>query len=139
MYKYKKVIIKLITLAYIIITLIETIKYLLCDSNVFGFVYLLISAFIIFLLVPTSYNYNRYFSSARISKFIIIFILGVFSSYFLNKIILSLSYVDSSRVFMDSIFVYKNVVKGIIYFLIFIFTLLEFKLDKLLLKNAKKK
>lgn len=139
MYKYKKVIIKIITLLYIIITFIETIKYLLFDSNIFGLIYLLISSFIIFLLVPTSYNYNRYFSGARISKFIIVVILGVFSSYFLNKIVLSLSYVDVSSVYMDSIFLYKNIIKGIVYFLIFVFTCFEFRLDKLLLINNKKK
>ena len=86
--------------------------------------------------VPTSHNYNRYYSSARISKLIIIFILGIFSSYFLNKIV---SYVDSSNVYIDSVFVYKNILKGIIYFFIFVFTLFEFKLDKLLLNNSKKK
>ena len=85
MYKYKKMTIKLIALLYIVITIIETVKYLFSDSNIFGLIYLLISSFIIFLLVPTSHNYNRYYSSARISKLIIIFILGIFSSYFLNK------------------------------------------------------
>lgn len=139
MYKYKKVIIKIITLLYIVITFIETIKYLLCDSNIFGLIYLLISSFIIFLLVPASYNYNRYFSGARISKFILVVILGVFSSYFLNKIVLSLSYVDASGVYMDNIFVYKNIIKGIVYLLIFVLTLFEFRLDKLLLINGKKK
>lgn len=138
MFKYKKMFIRLITLIYIIITIIETIKYLLSDSNIFGLIYLLISSFIIFLLVPTSHNYNRYFSSARISKLILIFILGIFSSYLLNKIILNLSYVDSSNVYIDSVFLYKNILKGIIYFFIFAFTLLEFKLDKLLLNNVKK-
>lgn len=136
MYKYKKMTIKLITLLYIVITIIETIKYLFSDSNIFGLIYLLISSFIIFLLVPTSHNYNRYYSSARISKLIIIFILGIFSSYFLNKIV---SYVDSSNVYIDSVFAYKNILKGIIYFFIFVFTLFEFKLDKLLLNNSKKK
>lgn len=139
MYKYKKLTIRLITLIYIIITIIETIKYLFSDSNIFGLTYLLISSFIIFLLVPVSHNYNKYFSSARISKLIIIFILGIFSSFFLNKIILNLSYIDSSSVYIDSVFVYKNILKGIVYFLIFVFTLFEFKLDKLLLNNSKKK
>ena len=139
MYKYKKMTIKLIALLYIVITIIETVKYLFSDSNIFGLIYLLISSFIIFLLVTTSHNYNRYYSSARISKLIIIFILGIFSSYFLNKIVLNVSYVDSSNVYIDSVFVYKNILKGIIYFFIFAFTLLEFKLDKLLLNNSKKK
>ena len=139
MYKYKKMTIKLIALLYIVITIIETVKYLFSDSNIFGLIYLLISSFIIFLLVHTSHNYNRYYSSARISKLIIIFILGIFSSYFLNKIVLNVSYVDSSNVYIDSVFVYKNILKGIIYFFIFAFTLLEFKLDKLLLNNSKKK
>ena len=139
MYKYKKMTIKLIALLYIVITIIETVKYLFSDSNIFGLIYLLISSFIIFLLVPTSHNYNRYYSSARISKLIIIFILGIFSSYFLNKIVLNMSYVDSSNVYIDSVFVYKNILKGIIYFFIFVFTLFEFKLDKLLLNNSKKK
>ena len=64
MYKYKKMTIKLIALLYIVITIIETVKYLFSDSNIFGLIYLLISSFIIFLLVPTSHNYNIYYSSA---------------------------------------------------------------------------
>ncbi len=139
MYKYKKMIIKLIALLYIAVTIIETIKYLFSDSNIFGLIYLLISFFIIFLLVPTCHNYNRYFSRARISKLIIIFILGIFSSYFLDKIILNLSYTDSSNVYISSIFIYKNILKVGIYFFIFVFTFFEFKLDKLLLNNSKKK
>ena len=34
MYKYKKMTIKLIALLYIVITIIETVKYLFSDSNI---------------------------------------------------------------------------------------------------------
>ena len=94
------------------------------------------------------YVWNRVYKTEFLERINLKFIEGmVFEDvdfvtravYFLNKIVLNVSYVDSSNVYIDSVFVYKNILKGIIYFFIFAFTLLEFKLDKLLLNNSKKK
>ena len=136
MYKYKKISINLITLTYIILTIIELIKYLTSSNNVYGVFYLCMNLLILFLLVPVCYNYKKYYSAVRLSKLIIIVLLGIFSSYILNIIVLNnLTYVDGSENYIKSIFVIKNILKGVIYGLLLVFTLLEFKLDKILIKN----
>ena len=133
MYKYKKRTIYIITTIYILITIIEFIKYLKSNSTLFGLLYFIFTAINIFLLVPCAYNYKKYFSKARISKFIIIIVLGVFSSYILGPItVKTMSYMDSSVQFMKSIMIYKSIFKGIIYFLLILFTAFEFNLDELL-------
>ena len=71
-----------------------------------------------------------------------IIIFGIFNSYLLyNIIVKNMSYTDASIDFNKSIFIYKNIFKGIVYFLLFIFTIFEFKLDKLLksIKNEDNK
>ena len=138
MYKYKKITINFITTIYILLSILEVIIYLFAKNNLFGLIYIIINLFIIFLLVPISYNYNKYFSSARLSKLIITFLLIIFASFILQIIVLkNMGYVDSSNLYIKKIFVIKNILKPIIDFIILIFILLEFKLDKLLMKNKK--
>ena len=128
MFKYKKLLINLIALLYIIIFAVELIIYLNTYNNIFGVFYLLINLLIIFFLVPCAYNYKKYYSVARISKLIIIILLGIFTSYILELYIPSLfNYIDSSSVYIKKIFVYKNILKGIIYIMLTIFTIFEFK------------
>jgi len=139
MYKYKKITINFITTIYILLSILEIILYLFAKNNLFGLIYIIINLFIIFLLVPISYNYNKYFSSARLSKLIITFLLIIFTSFILQIIVLkNMGYVDSSNLYIKKIFVIKNILKPIIDFIILIFILLEFKLDKLLMKNKKR-
>ncbi len=139
MYKYKKITINFITCIYILLSIIEVILYLFAKNNLFGLIYIIINLFIIFLLVPISYNYNKYFSSARLSKLIITFLLIIFTSFILQIIILkNMGYVDASNLYIKKIFVIKNILKPIMDFIILIFILLEFKLDKLLIKNKKR-
>ncbi len=139
MYKYKKITINFITCIYILLSILEVILYLFAKNNLFGLIYIIINLFIIFLLVPISYNYNKYFSSARLSKLIITFLLIIFTSFILQIIILkNIGYVDASNLYIKKIFVIKNILKPIIDFIILIFILLEFKLDKLLIKNKKR-
>ena len=49
-----------------------------------------------------------------------------------------MGYIDASNLYIKKIFVIKNILKPIIDFIILIFILLEFKLDKLLMKNKKR-
>ena len=140
MYKYKKLAIGCITCIFILLTIIEIIIFMFSKNNLFGIYYIISSLFVIFLLVPVTHTYNKYFSSARLSKLIIVFLLIIFNSFILNMIVLkSMSYVDASNLYLNKIFVIKNVLKPIIDFGILIFILLEFKLDKLLMKNIKNK
>ncbi len=129
MFKYKKICIIFITFVYIILTLIELVEYLFIRSNLFGLIYLMLSIFIIFLLIPLAYNYKRHYSKERISKLIIIIIIGLFDSYLLYNILINnMNYMDSSKQFNDTVFIIKNIIKPIMYFIIFIFTVIESKI-----------
>lgn len=137
MFKYKKMTLLIITIAYIVISIVELTKYLLIDSNLFGLIYLITNVFIIFLLIPLAYNYKRRYSNARVSKLIMIIILGIFSSYILEVIVLnSMNYVDSSKIYIDKIFMCKNILKGVIYLFLGVFTYYE-KKSKIIIKMAK--
>ena len=140
MFKYKKLTIYSCTFLYIVFTLIELIKYLLCDNTLFGMYYLLVNLVIIFLLVPTTYNYKKYYSAARISKLILIILIGIFNSFILEHIIKGvMGYMDSTNDYIDSIFIYKNIFKGIIYLILGIICYFEFGNEKMIKNISKNK
>ena len=139
MYKVKKSILYLLTLSFMILYLIELIKYFKVDTTLYGVIYLSINLIILFLLIPVTYNYKRNYSSARISKLILIIIIGIFNSYILSKIVLgNMNYIDDSILYISSIKVIKNILKGIVYGSLVIFTFLEAKLDKKISKMINK-
>lgn len=139
MYKVKKMILYIITICFMILSTIELIKYFKVDTTLYGVIYLLINLVILFLLIPVTYNYKRNYSSARISKLILIIIIGIFNSYILSNIVLNnMAYTDSSRNYIELIKVSKNIFKGIIYFSLVVFTFFEAKLDKKLGKMIKR-
>ena len=142
MYKIKKLILYILTLVFLILSGIELFKYFYVDTTLYGVIYLLVNLIILFFLIPVTYNYKRNFSNARISKLIIILIIGIFNSYILDKIVINnMSYVDSSAIYLNSIFVCKNILKGIVYGSLIVFTFFEAKLNKRiskLIKNIKK-
>lgn len=122
-----------------ILSTIELIKYFKVDTTLYGVIYLLINLVILFLLIPVTYNYKRNYSSARISKLILIIIIGIFNSYILSSIVLNnMAYTDSSRNYIELIKASKNIFKGIIYFSLVVFTFFEAKLNKKLGKMIKK-
>ena len=140
MFRYKKIVLYICTFLYLVFSFIEFLKYMFINSNVFGLIYLLINLLIIFLLVPTTHNYKKYFSKIRISKLILIVLLGIFNSFILQKIVLgNINLIDDSSKYIANIFIYKNIFKVIIYGIIFIITILEFKVEKLLKSIREKK
>jgi len=143
MFKYKKILLNIICIIFMIVYFIEFIKYLLINSNIYGIYYLLVNLVIIFFLIPVTYNYKRHYSKARISKIFIIILLGIFNSFFLEMIVINnLSVMDSSKDYIDGIFVIKNIIKPILYVLLIIFIILETKayllLKKIRLLKSKK-
>lgn len=142
MYKVKKTILYILVLSYIVLSMIELIKYFKVDTTLFGVIYLSINLIILFLFIPVTYNYKRNYSNARISKLILIIVIGIFNSYILNKIVLSnMNYIDSSSLYISSIRTIKNILKGIIYLSLGVFIFFEAKLNKKIpkmIKNIKK-
>ena len=139
MFKYKKIILYLMTFLFLIFSLIELIIYFTVDNSIFGLIYLLNNLLIIFLLVPCAYNYKKFYNPIRISKLIFIILFGIFNSFILNKLVLDgILYVDDSSTYISKIFIYKNIFKTIIYFVLFIITIFEFRIDKLVnIRKAK--
>lgn len=136
MYRYKKATIYSITFIYIVLTIIELIKYLIGDNTLFGLYYLIVCLIVIFLLVPCAYNYNRYYSGARISKLIISILLILFDSFLFERIIFnSMGYMDNSKEYVKSIFIIKEILKPIVCLLYGIFVAFEFKLDEIIKKS----
>ena len=133
MFKYKKITIYVLTILFTVLSLIELAIYLFNDNTIFGLYYLLINLLIIFLLIPCAYNFKRYYSVARISKLIIIILLGIFNSYILKFIIFSsCGYIDDSVSYLEKIFIIKNILKGIIYIGLAVICFFEFKNKKLI-------
>ena len=140
MFKYKKISFYFITAIYVLLSIIELIKYFFTDCNYFGLYYLLITLFIIFLMIPTLYNYKKYFSTARISKFIMIILLGLFNSFVLKSVLFNIyKYQDASEDFIRSIFIIKNILKPVLYCSIGGLCFLEFYNEKVLNLNLLKK
>ena len=128
MYKKKKLLLNFINILFLIFSLIELIKYFKIDNTLDGGRYLLINLVIIFLLLPVTFNYKRHYSTARISKIILIIIIGIFNSFILNLIVLkSMNYTDGSNDYIKSIFIFKNILKPILYLLLSGFLILESK------------
>lgn len=139
MFKYKKIFLFFLTIMYTILTVIEIIKYMFINSNLYGLVYLMVTLLTLFLLVPTVYNYDNKFSKARISKILIVIILGFFSSFFLDKLVINqMHYTDSSYLFLSSTVIIRKVLKVIIYFLLLVFLFFEAKVIKIINKLLKK-
>lgn len=139
MYKYRKILLYFLTLMYVILTVIELIKYLALDTAVYGLIYLIMSLVLIFLLVLTTINYKDNYSMTRFSKLMIIIVLGIFNSFILNHIVFSnLNYLDSSYEYLGNIKYIKNIFKPIIYCIILLFALRECGVYEKIIKLIKK-
>ncbi len=126
MFKLKKLSLVVVCISYIILTLVELFIYLNINSNIYGLIYLFISLFIIFLFVPVTYNYKRHYSKERISKIILIVIIGLFCSFFLNKIVInSISYADSSILMINRTYVIRCILKVVLYAYLIVLVLID--------------
>jgi lysylphosphatidylglycerol synthetase-like protein (DUF2156 family) len=122
----KKSFYALITVVFIVLTVIELFEYFLCDSSLFGLIYLITNFVIIFFLGMITINFNRASKIYRISKIFIVIIIGLFSSFLLKNIVyMTLDYSVYSSSLETSIFLTKNILKPIIYFLLAVLDLLE--------------
>lgn len=138
MIKNKRNIFNLITIIYILLTLIEFIIYMFSKNNLFGVFYIILNLITIFFLVPVAYNNNKYYSKARISKLIIILLLGLFNTILLPIIVTNtMHYIDSSQEYIKKIFVIRIILKNILHLLLLGILLLEFKLETVLPKTKK--
>ncbi len=118
-----------ILLVFVSLTLIEIIKYLFFNSNLFGLLYLILSCFLAFNLFIIVINYKNGNVKIRISKNCFIIVLGLIGSFILPNISDSLNdFVDESSLFVDSIFWISRIVKPILYLLLAGLSVIEYRL-----------
>ena len=118
-----------ILLVFVSLTLIEIIRYLFFNSNLFGLLYLILNCFLAFNLFIIVINYKNGNVKIRISKNCFIIVLGLIGSFILPNISDSLNdFVDESSLFVDSIFWISRIVKPILYLLLAGLSVIEYKL-----------
>lgn len=118
-----------ILLVFVSLTLIEIIKYLFFNSNLFGLLYLILNLFLAFNLFIIVINYKNGNVKIRISKNCFIIVLGLIGSFILPNISDSLNdFVDESSLFVDSIFWISRIVKPILYLLLAGLSVIEYRL-----------
>lgn len=118
-----------ILLVFVSLTLIEIIKYLFFNSNLFGLLYLILNCFLAFNLFIIVINYKNGNVKIRISKNCFIIVLGLIGSFILPNISDSLNdFVDESSLFVDSIFWISRIVKPILYLLLAGLSVMEYRL-----------
>ncbi len=116
----------LLTFMFIVITCLEFINYLNFESNFIGLLYLIVNFVILFLLINMVLNFGKSNYKIRISKNLIVIVLGILSSYLLGYIIpWFLDYSDSSFLFVENIYVYSKVLKPILYVFLGVICILE--------------
>ena len=116
----------LLTLIFIVLTILELINYFSFESNLIGVFYLILNLFIIFLLINMDVNFGKSNYKIRISKNLIIIVIGILASYLLGYIIpIILDYSDNSFLFVENIYIYSKVLKPIIYVFLGIISVLE--------------
>lgn len=118
-----------ILLVFVSLTLIEIIRYLFFNSNLFGLLYLILNCFLAFNLFIIVINYKNGNVKIRISKNCFIIVLGLIGSFILPNISDSLNdFVDESSLFVDSIFWISRIVKPILYLLLAGLSVIEYRL-----------
>ena len=111
---------------FVVITCLEFINYLNFESNFIGLLYLIVNFVILFLLINMVLNFGKSNYKIRISKNLIVIVLGILSSYLLGYIIpWFLDYSDSSFLFVENIYVYSKVLKPILYVFLGVICILE--------------
>lgn len=116
----------LLTFMFVVITCLEFINYLNFESNFIGLLYLIVNFVILFLLINMVLNFGKSNYKIRISKNLIVIVLGILSSYLLGYIIpWFLDYSDSSFLFVENIYVYSKVLKPILYVFLGVICILE--------------
>ncbi len=118
-----------ITALFTLFTAYEMYVYLSMDSNYFGIVYLFLNFFVMFLLFTITYNYSSQNKGIRISKNILVIVIGIFSSFILTYVLpYILSYSDNSYLFEEKVFVTSKILKPVIYAFVVIVSIIEVKL-----------
>lgn len=130
MKKYLKLIYIVVSLVFLILSIIEIVNYFNIFSNLYAVIYMLVNLFLIFLFFGISVNYRNKNYKLRVSKCIIIIVLGIICSYILPNIIESMSYVDSSNYFISSNYLIIYVFKPSIYFILLVLSIYELKFIK---------
>lgn len=127
----------LLCLIYILVTILEIVKYFISESSLYGLIYLIMCIIIIFFITTTTINYNKGNKNKRFSKILIAVLLGLFSSFLLPLVIdnslnyeILNSYIDRNKLTI-------NIIKPIIYLLFLLIAFYDIKMNSKKSKNIK--
>ena len=127
----------LLCLIYILVTILEIVKYFISESSLYGLIYLIMCIIIIFFITTTTINYNKGNKKKRFSKILIAVLLGLFSSFLLPLVIdnslnyeILNSYIDRNKLTI-------NIIKPIIYLLFLLIAFYDIKMNSKKSKNIK--
>lgn len=124
---YKKIYM-FITFIFMLLTLVEFVIYILNESNYFGFYYLLISIFTVFMIIGVNLNYAKADKKIRLSKSIIIMLLTLFCSFLLPNLLNDYySYIDNSQNYIKRIYMMLKFIKPLISIILVVISALDFK------------
>lgn len=117
----------LLMMIYIIVSIIELIKYFCFSSSLFGLFYMIINLVIILLMLILSFKYNETTKKSRIIIMIIMLMLGIFNSYLLNMIITKCVSYEVISSFASNIYLTKMIIKPIIFVLFIFITFIDIR------------
>lgn len=127
----------LLCLIYILVTILEIVKYFISESSLYGLIYLIMCIIVIFFITTTTINYNKGNKNKRFSKILIAVLLGLFSSFLLPMLIdnslnyeILNSYIDRNKLTI-------NIIKPIIYLLFLLIAFYDIKMNSKKSKNIK--
>lgn len=117
-----------ITMLFAVLTAYEIYIYMSINSNYFGIIYLFLNFFVMFLLFTITINYKEGSKKIRVSKNVVVIIIGIISSFILTLILPKIfNYSDDTYLFNDKVFIISKLIKPIIYLSLGVISALEIK------------
>lgn len=117
-----------ITMLFAVLTAYEIYIYMSINSNYFGIIYLFLNFFVMFLLFTITINYKEGSKKIRVSKNVVVIIIGIISSFILTLILPKIfNYSDDTYLFNDKVFIISKLIKPIIYLSLGVISALENK------------
>lgn len=117
-----------ITMLFAVLTAYEIYIYMSVNSNYFGIIYLFLNFFAMFLLFTITINYKEGSKKIRVSKNVVVIIIGIISSFILTLILPKIfNYSDDTYLFNNKVFMISKIIKPIIYLSLGVISTLEIR------------
>lgn len=135
--KYLKYIYYLVFILFCIFSIIELKNYFTTYSNVYGLLYMIVTLILVYFFYELVNNFKLKRHTKRIKYNLLIIIIGIIIILFSSNIMGDISYIDNSKEFINKNIIIMNVLKPILYGVLFILSIIEFQFIRLLLSKQK--